>query len=78
MHVGVLLRTCRRTESAECLAQGDRCHDDHHQRGQAADPPHRQDPQYSPPVMAIVMSDRSPSSASVIVALKLVQVTAGR
>ncbi len=31
--------------SPECPDQGDRRHDDHHQRGQAADPPHRQDPQ---------------------------------
>ena len=31
--------------SPECPGQGDPCHDDHQQRGQAADPPHRQDPQ---------------------------------
>jgi manganese efflux pump family protein len=49
--------------SPDCLAQGDSCHDDHDQRGQAADPPHRQDPQQSPPaVMASAATSHSAST----------------
>lgn len=39
-----------RAASPHRLGQGEPCHDDHHQRGQAGDPPQRQDPQQpSPP-----------------------------